>query len=72
MEQIMHSADINNMTRPVEVSIQWSIRVIEEFWAQGDAEKASDIPCSYLMDRLTTNMAQSQVGFCKFFVEVQF
>lgn len=46
--------------------------MIEEFWAQGDQEKELDIPVSYLMDRLTTNMADSQVGFCRFFVMPQF
>jgi hypothetical protein len=31
-EQMIHTSDINNMTRPLHISKQWSIRVIEEFW----------------------------------------
>ena len=37
--------------------------LFEEFFEQGDLERAQSLPISYLMDRNTVNIARSQIGF---------
>lgn len=39
---------------------------MEEFFQQGDLEKSSDLPISYLCDRSTTKIPNSQSGFFQF------
>ncbi|KRX06400.1 hypothetical protein PPERSA_05013 [Pseudocohnilembus persalinus] len=69
MELILHAADVSNPIKPWDVCFQWTEKVMEEFWDQGDKEKAEDLPVTYLCDRYTTNMAKSQGGFIDFVVK---
>ena len=63
----LHAADICNPAKPRELSLQWSARVMEEFFAQGDRERALGLPISPFMDRtkepVTTTITKCQVGF---------
>jgi len=68
MNVIMHSADISNPTKPYAVYKQWARAVMEEFFAQGDMEKANDMPVSPMMDRDNTSLPVSQVNFIEFVV----
>ena len=36
---MLHAADISNVTKPFDVCMQHSTRVMEEFYAQGDLER---------------------------------
>jgi hypothetical protein len=36
---------------------------MDEFWAQGDKEKEMKLPISFLCDRNTTKVPNSQIGF---------
>jgi len=58
-----HAADIGNLTRPFEVSRQWSAKVIQEFFEQGDKERELGLPVSFLCDRFTVRIEKSQIGF---------
>jgi hypothetical protein len=63
---ILHAADISNPARPPEVAARWADRVLAEFFAQGDAERAAGAPISPLCDRATTSRPGSQVNFIEF------
>ena len=60
---IIHTADISNPTKPLDIYKQWANRCVEEFFKQGDMEKRLGIPVSFNCDRLTVSLPQSQLGF---------
>lgn len=59
----IHSCDISNPTKPFEIYSEWADRVMNEFWLQGDQEKALGLPVSFLCDRNTNLIPASQIGF---------
>lgn len=69
---IVHCADISNLARPLEGALNWSNRVLEEFWAQGDEEKKMGLPVSMGCDRSAMDTPQSigkfELGFIDFVV----
>merc|ERR1712176_609357 len=69
---LMHMADISNLAKRKDVSIQWTNRVLKEFFLQGDREKELGLPVSPLCDRSTTNRADSQMGFIDFIIRPSF
>ena len=44
------------------------MRVLEEFFAQGDRERAAGLAVSPMMDRTATSTALSQMNFIEFIV----
>jgi hypothetical protein len=64
----LHAADISNPAKPFHICREWALLVMEEFFNQGDLEKASDLPISPLNDRTRVNIPQSQLGFIEFIV----
>eukprot|EP00697_Spironema_sp_BW2_P005110 gnl/Spiro4/16894_TR9104_c0_g1_i1.p1 gnl/Spiro4/16894_TR9104_c0_g1~~gnl/Spiro4/16894_TR9104_c0_g1_i1.p1 ORF type:complete len:570 (+),score=78.07 gnl/Spiro4/16894_TR9104_c0_g1_i1:45-1712(+) len=69
---ILKCADISNPTRPLGLSKQWSARITCEFFAQGDREKLRNIPVSQFMDRNTSNIRGTQIGFINYVVAPAF
>lgn len=67
-EAVLHMADISNPSKPWTVSVEWSNRVFNEFWQQGDLEKQYNLPISMLCDRDNTKQDESQVNFVDFIV----
>ena len=63
MDLIIHACDISNPTKPYEIYNIWANKVMNEFYLQGDKEKALAIPVSFLCDRNTTSIPQGQIGF---------
>jgi hypothetical protein len=63
LNTLLHMADISNPTKPIEVYSKWVDRIMDEFWAQGDKEKDMKLPISFLCDRNTTKIPNSQIGF---------
>ena len=47
----VHTADVSNPARRMDYVLEWTSRVVEEFYLQGDQERARDLPISAFMDR---------------------
>jgi len=63
---LIKAADIANTTRPYPQARVWGMRVMKEFWAQGELEKENAFPVGPLNDPDKVNMNQAQAGFIKF------
>jgi hypothetical protein len=68
LKVMLHVADISNPCKLWAVGKVWSDRVLDEFFAQGDAEKALGLPRTPNMDRDTTKQAELSVNFVDFIV----
>ncbi|XP_020494541.3 3',5'-cyclic-AMP phosphodiesterase 7B isoform X1 [Labrus bergylta] len=65
-------ADVCNPCRVWELSKQWSERVCEEFYRQGDLEKKFDLEISPLCDQQADSVPAIQIGFISYIVEPLF
>jgi len=65
---LLHLADVSNPAKPEDICVAWADRALEEFFAQGDEEKALGMPVGMLNDRDKVNRPSSQHGFIKFLV----
>ena len=69
MEVALHLSDISNPTKKLSVSIEWSKRITQEFFAQGEMERSLNLPISPGCDREKNgNMAKQALGFIDFIV----
>ena len=68
LDFLIHSADLAHNTKDFNISLKWVQLLTEEFWLQGDKERASGLPISFLCDREKYDVPSSQVGFIKAFV----
>eukprot|EP00347_Sterkiella_histriomuscorum_P006963 403350769 len=68
MKALVHAADIGNPTRPFEICKLWALKILQEFFQQGDKERALGLEITLLCDRKTTNVGKSQIGFIDFVV----
>ena len=62
-------ADLGHLSSPRDVHMKWVRLLEEEFFRQGDSEKASGLSVSPLMDREKNGITMSQVSLlkgCKF------
>ncbi|CAE8612401.1 unnamed protein product, partial [Polarella glacialis] len=61
---------VSNPARPQPIALEWSRRVLMEFWAQGDEERRLGLEVSPLCDRAGGMAAvpQGQLGFISFIV----
>lgn len=66
LEFCVHAADVSTQTRPFPIAVEWTKLLFEEFFHQGDVEKDKGLPVSFLCDRETTQIGQSQPGFVNF------
>ena len=66
---LLHMADISNPAKPFGIAKYWACNLLEEFYGQGDREKALNIPVSPMCDRLSAaTVPAGQVGFINFIV----
>lgn len=65
---MLHAADVSNPCRAWEVSHDWAMKVVEEFFDQGDKERDLGIPVQFLNDRYKLNKPNSQIGFIEFMI----
>ncbi|KAG7455122.1 hypothetical protein MATL_G00253180 [Megalops atlanticus] len=72
LQMALKCVDICNPCRPWELSKQWSEKVTEEFFHQGDVEKKLKLEVSQLCDRQSDSVANIQIGFMTFVVEPLF
>ena len=73
---VLHCADISNPARPWRLAREWGARISEEFYKQGDRERALGVPVAALNDRCAagaTNAAATtaanQIAFARYVVE---
>jgi len=69
LEVTVHACDVANPCKPLALAKQWADRYLLEAFAQGDRERSIGIPVSAGMDRYTTKLATSQIGFITFIVK---
>ncbi|KAM3861363.1 3',5'-cyclic-AMP phosphodiesterase 7B-like [Diretmus argenteus] len=65
-------ADVCNPCRVWELSRQWSERVCEEFYRQGDLERKFDLEISPLCNQQADSAPAIQIGFISYIVEPLF
>eukprot|EP00899_Mesostigma_viride_P018970 jgi/Mesvir1/27074/Mv20766-RA.1 len=66
LQMLLKVADIGHSAKPLALHKEWSHRVIEEFYRQGDEERALSLKVSPFMDRHNNNIPRSQVCFFQF------
>ena len=71
-EMIFHVSDISNPSKPWHICQYWTDLLFVEFFMQGDMERERGLPISQFMDRHTTNIAKTQLGFIDFIVSPVF
>ncbi|VDN32299.1 unnamed protein product [Dibothriocephalus latus] len=59
---MLHCSDLNSCTRSFDLYQQWTYRVMEEFFRQGDMEKARGIEVSAMCDRDSVSIDKCQVS----------
>ncbi len=68
LNYLIHMADLGHNCKKFEISVIWIRILCEEFWQQGDKEKAKGLPISFMCDRDKIDVPASQVGFLRGFI----
>ncbi|CAF1691640.1 unnamed protein product, partial [Adineta ricciae] len=68
LQNMIHCADLSNPTKPLDIYIKWTDRIMEEFWRQGDKERELRLEISPMCDRRVASVEKHQVGFIEFIV----
>lgn len=68
MEVIMKCADTSNVLKPFPIAKKWAMRVTDEFFLQGDQEKAKNLPLTPMCDRGSQGRVALQKGFIDFVI----
>lgn len=63
LDIIIKCADVSNAARPFAIAERWSQCMIEEFYRQGEDERAHGLPVTNFMDRAHPQVAKSQAVF---------
>jgi cAMP-specific phosphodiesterase 4 len=58
---MIHCADLSNPTKPLELYRQWTERIMEEFFRQGDQERHLGFKVTPMCDRHGASVADIQV-----------
>lgn len=64
----LHGADIGNPMKPWKLAQELAHLCLDEFFDQGDQEKAAGIPVQMMNDRDKVNRPSSQIGFIEFVI----
>ncbi|CAM9661517.1 unnamed protein product [Lampetra fluviatilis] len=68
LQNMVHCADLSNPTKPLDVYRQWTERIMEEFFRQGDRERERGMEISPMCDKHSASVEKSQVGFIDYIV----
>jgi hypothetical protein len=60
---VLKAADLGHLCEPTAAHLRWVAALEEEFFRQGDAEKAAGLPVTPLFDRSKPGVTKSQVAF---------
>nr|XP_045599718.1 cGMP-inhibited 3',5'-cyclic phosphodiesterase A-like isoform X2 [Procambarus clarkii] len=63
LEMCIKLADINGPCKAIDIHTQWTSRIAEEFYEQGDEEAALGLPVSPYMDRSNPQLSKLQESF---------
>ncbi|KAK7108310.1 hypothetical protein V1264_016065 [Littorina saxatilis] len=63
LQMVIKLADINGPAKAHDLHRQWTMRIAEEFYEQGDEEAARGMPISPYMDRRNPQLAKLQETF---------
>ena len=66
LENCLHLCDVSNAARDFHIAKNWTYLLMDEFFDQGDLERESNLPISFLCDRNTTVVHKTQPGFINF------
>eukprot|EP00898_Chlorokybus_atmophyticus_P008846 jgi/Chlat1/8963/Chrsp94S08256 len=66
LSMALKCADIGHVAKPPSLHLRWVKAIEEEFYLQGDDERASGMEISPFMDRHSHNLPKAQVGFFNF------
>eukprot|EP00899_Mesostigma_viride_P022760 jgi/Mesvir1/3669/Mv14961-RA.1 len=66
MQIALKVADIGHAAKKLDIHKRWTAAITEEFYLQGDKERAAGFKVSPFMDRKDNNLAKSQLGFFSF------
>ena len=68
MQLAIKCGDVGHPARPLELHLEWSKRICEEFFSQGDLERKRGVKISPFCDRNVpaSNYPQGQIGFINF------
>jgi cAMP-specific phosphodiesterase 4 len=69
LQNMIHCADLSNPTKPLYLYRQWTDRIMQEFFEQGDIERELGLDISPMCDRHRATVEKSQVGFIDFIVQ---
>eukprot|EP00475_Leptophrys_vorax_P001101 TRINITY_DN10574_c0_g1_i1.p1 TRINITY_DN10574_c0_g1~~TRINITY_DN10574_c0_g1_i1.p1 ORF type:complete len:653 (-),score=102.18 TRINITY_DN10574_c0_g1_i1:48-2006(-) len=67
--QCVHSADISSPCKPARLAVEWTNRLEQEWFEEGDEQKVMGLQVGPMMDRSNPCTEQSQFGFLKFIVQ---
>jgi len=72
LKAALHAADVSNPAKPWSYYMQWTDRVLQEFFHQGDLERERGLPISMGFDKTKVtcdaDKARGQLGFIGFVV----
>ncbi|XP_040026846.1 3',5'-cyclic-AMP phosphodiesterase 4B isoform X1 [Gasterosteus aculeatus] len=68
LRNMVHCADLSNPTKPLDLYRQWTDRIMEEFFHQGDRERDRGMEISPMCDKHTASVERTQVGFIDYIV----
>lgn len=60
MQMVIKLSDINGPCKSHDIHVQWTHRIAEEFYEQGDDEARLGMPISPFMDRRNSQLAKLQ------------
>ncbi|KAF6719719.1 cAMP-specific 3',5'-cyclic phosphodiesterase 4B [Oryzias melastigma] len=68
LRNMVHCADLSNPTKPLDLYRQWTDRIMDEFFHQGDRERERGMEISPMCDKNTASVERTQVGFIDYIV----
>ncbi|CAH1774432.1 unnamed protein product [Owenia fusiformis] len=68
LQNMVHCSDLSNPTKPLDIYCEWTRRIMEEFFKQGDIERERGLEISPMCDRHNSTIERTQVGFIDFIV----
>eukprot|EP00462_Mataza_sp_D1_P018059 CAMPEP_0175139788 /NCGR_PEP_ID=MMETSP0087-20121206/11108_1 /TAXON_ID=136419 /ORGANISM="Unknown Unknown, Strain D1" /LENGTH=722 /DNA_ID=CAMNT_0016422859 /DNA_START=77 /DNA_END=2245 /DNA_ORIENTATION=+ len=68
LQMTLKCGDLGHAAKPLNLHTSWTMRVNEEFYAQGDDERKAGLQISPFMDREKADLPRSQLGFMNFLV----